>query len=62
MYENNVWAKKKRIEPFREELERTGVSYEPIVFSTFGRPHEKAVTFMHNLAQQVARRKGTEVF
>ena len=57
MYER----KKRRREPFVDEMEKVGIVYEPIIFSAFGRPHEKAVTFMNNLARQIARRKGTEM-
>jgi len=51
-------SKHRRYEPFAGELERANVSYEPMVWSAFGRPHAGAVAIIRRLAQKAARRRG----
>ena len=50
----------RRMEPFADELEAGDVTYRPITFSCFGRPHSDAFKVIQCLAQRTARRRGTE--
>ena len=44
--------------PFFNELARQGITYKPLVWSCFGRPHPEASTFVANVAHRIARRRG----
>ena len=54
MYE----AKRNRYAPYSIELEYNGISYVPIVWSAFGRPHEAAVAAIRHMSRRAARRRG----
>ena len=50
----------RRIEPYADELEAQDVTYRPITFSCFGRPHADSWKVVQSLAKRTARRRGTE--
>ena len=50
--------KRERMEPFREELEASGVEYHPFAVSCWGRLHPGAEQMLQNLAKRTARRQG----
>ena len=51
--------KRERMEPFREELESAGLSYQPFAVSCWGRLHPRAAEMLASLAKARARRHGT---
>ena len=50
--------KRDRYAPHITELERNGITYVPIVWSAYGRPHEAAIDAIRNMARRAARRRG----
>ena len=50
--------KRERMEPFREELEASGVECHPFAVSCWGRLHPGAEQMLQNLAKRKARRQG----
>ena len=50
----------RRMEPYTEELEAQDVTYRPITFSCFGRPHPDAYKVIQSFAKRTARRRGSE--
>ena len=44
--------------PVLEELQDIGVDYTPLVWSSWGRPHEDAVATLQSMAESGARRRG----
>ena len=50
----------RRMEPYMAELEAQDISYRPITFSCFVRPHPDAFKVVQALAKRVARRRGGE--
>ena len=51
--------KRDRMEPFREQLEASGVEYHPFAVSCWGRLHPSASQMLDNLAKRTARRQGS---
>ena len=45
-------------EDHREALDRQNITYEPMLFSCYGRPHARATTLLCTLAKRIARRRG----
>ena len=43
----------------RNELDAEGITYVPVVWSAYGRPHPDAVRILVTLARCTARRRGT---
>ena len=43
----------------RDELDAEGITYVPVVWSAYGRPHPDAVRVLVTLAGCTARRRGT---
>ena len=54
MYERKV-AKYAR---YQAALDRQNISYQPVVFSCYGRPHGRATAILRTLSKRVARRRG----
>ena len=51
-------TKQARYAPYSDELERSNVKYEPMVWSAYGRPHANTVRIIRQLAKRAARRRG----
>ena len=45
-------------EDIREEPDRQGIDYLPIIWSNFGKPHKAAANVIRSIARRVARRRG----
>merc|ERR1712012_778717 len=43
-------------EPYREEMAEEGVTFRPVVFSCWGRPHPGATAALRSMSQSAARR------
>ena len=50
--------KRERMEPFREQLEASGVEYHPFAVSCWGRLHPTANKMLETIAKRIARREG----
>jgi hypothetical protein len=55
LYYNKKLAKYAKIIP---ELEAQGILYKPMIWSSWGRPHEETVVLLRRLSERAARRKG----
>ncbi len=44
--------------PHQASLERQNISYQPLVWSAFGRPHPRTTTILRTLSKRIARRRG----
>ena len=44
--------------PHAAALDRQNISYQPLTFSAFGRPHPQSTAFLRTLSKQIARRRG----
>ena len=53
-----VRVKKEKYANYEEELERGNVTYCPIVWSAYGRPHAEALQLMRTVAKKNARLRG----
>ena len=51
--------KRERMEPFRDELDASGVVFHPFAISCWGRLHPASLQMLQNLAKRFARREGT---
>lgn len=51
-------SKVERYAPHAPALDRQGVTYLPLVWSCFGRPHPAARTLVADLAHRISRRRG----
>ena len=45
--------------PYLEQLGRDNISYEPLVWSSYGRPHAKTLAILRTLSQRISRRHST---
>jgi hypothetical protein len=50
--------KRERLDPFRDQLEASGVEYHPFAVSCWGRLHPAATSMLQNVAKRTARREG----
>jgi hypothetical protein len=50
--------KRDRMEPFRDELDNSGVEFHPFAVSCWGRLHPSATKMLENIAKRIARREG----
>ena len=50
--------KREEREPIRAELEQQNIWYQPIVWTTYGRPHAQAMAAMKGISKRLARRRG----
>ena len=50
--------KRERLEPFRDQLDASGVEYHPFAISCWGRLHPAANHMLQNIAKRIARREG----
>ena len=57
-----VISKKAYYARFLDELRRGGVTYLPVVWSAYGRPHPDATRVLLTLARNTARRRGMQDF
>jgi hypothetical protein len=55
LYYEKKLAKYARILP---ELQQQGISYKPLIWSSWGRPHDEAATLLRRMSERAARRKG----
>ena len=44
--------------PYQRVLERQNVTYQPLVWSAYGRPHPRTTTILRTLSRRLARRRG----
>ena len=51
-------SKVERYSPHLQTLLDQGITYKPLVWSCYGRPHPVAKRFMHDVAMRIARRRG----
>jgi hypothetical protein len=42
--------------PYLEQLARDNITYEPMVWSSYGRPHCKTLAILRTLSQRISRR------
>ena len=45
-------------EPIRSELEAQNISYRPVIWTTYGRPHAQAAAAINGIAKRLARKRG----
>ena len=57
--ESMVTTKRAAYANHRDELDAEGITYMPVVWSAYGRPHPDAVRVLVTLARCTARRRGT---
>ena len=57
-----VQAKKATYAPYYHELRTNGITYLPLVWSSYGRPHPDAVRVLLTLARNTARRRGSQEY
>ena len=57
-----VTSKKAHYARFFDELRRGGVTYLPVVWSAYGRPHPDATRVLLTIARNSARRRGMQDF
>jgi hypothetical protein len=45
-------------EPYRESLDRQNITYTPLIWSAFGRPHAQTSSVLRTLCKRLTRRRG----
>ena len=45
--------------PHLGALERQNIEYQPLVWSSYGRPHSRTLTVLRTLCKRISRRRGT---
>ena len=56
--ESMMLAKRATYANHVEELRRAGITYQPVVWSTYGRPHPDAIRIMLAISRNTTRRRG----
>ena len=50
--------KKNYYAPYANSLDRQNIRYQPLIWSSFGRPHPQTTTYLRTLSKTIARRRG----